>query len=429
MLAPRSGLADGPPKKNKPLFRDFIGLNVHTVQFKPDLYRPVAHMSARLSRFQVGRGRRDRLFTREFPFARNRVDWGSMYGSWNKAGYSIDVSLMFDDTGPAAWRDLKRDGQEYGLQFARFFGPSSRKLVESVEIGNEPGNYDDAAYRSLFESVAQGMRRGDPKLLISTCAVYARPSGPYHKNIAVLKGLESLYDVLSVHSYAEAEGYPTWRRSYPEDRTLEFLPKIREMISWRRPERKRQVDLADRIRLGFDDQAPGHRRNLQEMGRRHRPRAGPVPGSRVPGLLQLDLDRAFIFWFNDEDVASVHASSGLTRHYQPKPSFHAVAHLLATLGDFRFDRVVTEKPGELYVIAFRHGTNPDRSIWIAWSPTGKARTATVRLKLSGEKVERAERMPASARPPLSPCADNSREDGEVELEISESPIYLWLRPG
>ena len=57
----------------------------------------------------------------------------------------------------------------------------------------------------------KGMRRGDPKLLIATCAVYARPSGPYHKNIATVKGLESLYDVINVHSYAEAEGYPTWR--------------------------------------------------------------------------------------------------------------------------------------------------------------------------------------------------------------------------
>ncbi len=36
--------ADGPPPAPRPLLRDFIGLNVHTVQFKPELYRPVARL-------------------------------------------------------------------------------------------------------------------------------------------------------------------------------------------------------------------------------------------------------------------------------------------------------------------------------------------------------------------------------------------------
>ena len=231
-LAPRFTAAQDRQKSGKPLFRDFMGLNTHTVQFKPDLYKPVTRLLRDYHGFKWDVGD-DTDFHLQFPFARNRVDWGTMYGSWNNAGYRIDVSVMFDDTKPTAWRDLKRDGAEYGFQFARYFGLSGKKLVEAAEIGNEPGNYADATYRTLFESVASGMRRGDPKLLISTCAVYARPSGPYHKNIAVLNGLEPLYDIVNVHSYAEAEGYPTWRRSFPEDPKLEFLPKILEVISWR----------------------------------------------------------------------------------------------------------------------------------------------------------------------------------------------------
>jgi hypothetical protein len=31
-------------KQSKPLFRDFMGLNVHTVQFKPELYKPVCRL-------------------------------------------------------------------------------------------------------------------------------------------------------------------------------------------------------------------------------------------------------------------------------------------------------------------------------------------------------------------------------------------------
>ena len=44
-------------------------------------------------------------------------------------------------------------------------------LVAAVEIGNEPGHYDDESYRSLFENMASGLREGDPNLKVGTCAV------------------------------------------------------------------------------------------------------------------------------------------------------------------------------------------------------------------------------------------------------------------
>jgi hypothetical protein len=425
VLCARSAAANDP--KPKPLFRDFMGLNVHTVQFKTELYKPVTRRLRDYHGFKWDVGDDTDYYPR-FPFARNRVDWETMYGSWNKAGYAIDVCLMFDDTKPTAWRNLARDAWAYGFQFARFFGPSGQqKLVEAVEIGNEPGKYDDPTYRSLFENSAQGMRRGDPRLLIATCAVYARPSGPYHKNIATVKGLESLYDVINVHSYAEAEGYPTWRRSFPEDSKLEFLPKIHEVISWR------------------DQNAPGKQIWLTEFGwdATTKPQATEgdfkkwVGSTDLPQaqylvraflvLSELDLDRAYIYWFNDEDVASVHASSGLTRHYQPKPAFHAVAHLFARLGEYRFQREVTKKPGELYVIEYRHGTKPDQSIWAAWSPTGTGRKALTRIPIPGAKLERAERMPFSSPAPEPVRWTTTADGGEIELEITESHVYFWLR--
>ncbi len=238
------------------------------------------------------------------------------------------------------------------------------------------------------------MRQGDPKLLISTCVVYARTTerevSQEHCDLATL---ESLYDVLNVHSYAEAEGYPSWRRSFPEDSKLDFLPKIHEVISWR------------------NQNAPGKQVWLTEFGWGSTTKPQATEGDfkkwvgvtdvqqaqylvrAFPVFSTIDLDRAYIFWFNDQDVASVHASSGLTRQYQPKPSFHAVAHLFATLGDYRFERVVTEKPGEILVMEFRHGMMPDRLIWVAWSPTGKGRAAVMRIRGPSRTLERGQRMP------------------------------------
>ncbi len=424
-LSPGVAPAQDLDSKPRPLFRDFMGLNVHTVQFKTELYKPVTKRLRDYHGFKWDVGDDTDYYPR-FPFARNRVDWEIMYGSWNKAGYSIDVSLMFDDTMPAAWKNLERDAWAFGFQFARFFGPSgNQKLVESVEIGNEPGKYDDKTYRALFENCAQGMRRGDSKLLISTCAVYARPSGPYHKNIATVKGLESLYDVINVHSYAEAEGYPTWRRSFPEDAKLEFLPKIHEVISWRNQNAPgKQIWLTE---FGWDSTTKPQAKHgdfKEWIGVTDLQQAQYLVRAFLV-LSELDLERAFIFWFNDEDLASVHASSGLTRHFQPKPSFHAVAHLFARLGDYHFTRAVTKKPGELYVMEYRHGTQPDRAIWAAWSPTGAGRKASIRLPIGSATIERAERMPTTISP--EPVRWTTPVTGEIELEINESPVYLWLK--
>ena len=365
--------AQDPAEKAKPLFRDFVGLNTHTVQFKPELYRTVTRLVRDYHGFEWDVGKETDYYPR-FPLSRNKVDWEALYGGWKKAGYSTDVCVMFEQAPKDSWVDLERDAWAYGFQFARFFGPSGRQnLVESIEIGNEPGKLDDATYRRLFESVAGGARKGDPKLLISTCATFAEPSGAYHKDVATVKGLEALYDVLNVHSYPQLEGYPTWRRSFPEDPQLEFLTKIRAVIDWRNANAPgKQVWLTE---FGYDSTtkpSPSEGDFKQWVGVTDEQQAQYLVRSLLV-LSELDLDRAYIYWFNDADEPKVHSSSGITRNFQPKPSFHALAHLFAALGDCRFGGVVEKKPGEVCIDEFRQGENPDQRVWALWSPTGEPR--------------------------------------------------------
>src|SRR4051794_14214921 len=77
--------AQNSPAKPKPLLRDFIGLNVHTVQFKPELYQPVTKRLRDYHPFDWDVGNETDYYPR-FPFARNQVDWGGLYGAWKKAG-------------------------------------------------------------------------------------------------------------------------------------------------------------------------------------------------------------------------------------------------------------------------------------------------------------------------------------------------------
>jgi hypothetical protein len=164
----------------KPLLRDFIGLNGHTVQFKPELYRSVTRHVRDYHGLNWDVGD-DTSFVTTFPFARNRVNWQDLYGSWQKAGHTVNVSLMFEQIPTNGWKNLPRDARAYGEAFARFFGPSGpQRLVASIEIGNEPGNYPDSLYRQVFENMATGLRAGDPRLKIVTCATSPKPSGQYH---------------------------------------------------------------------------------------------------------------------------------------------------------------------------------------------------------------------------------------------------------
>ena len=107
--------------KPRPLMKDFIGLNVHTVQFKPELYAPVTRVLRNYHPMQWDFGD-DTSAATTFPLAANRVDWAQLYGSWKKAGYRTHASLMFDNIAPGAWKNVERDANAYGLAFAKAFG-------------------------------------------------------------------------------------------------------------------------------------------------------------------------------------------------------------------------------------------------------------------------------------------------------------------
>jgi serine/threonine-protein kinase ATR len=407
----------------KPLLRDFMGLNGHTVAFKPELYQPVASLARDYHPVSWDLGN-DTTFSTPFPMARNGVDWSRVYGQWKKAGWRTDASLMFETIPRADWKNLAADSRAFAEAFARVFGPSgTNNLVESVEIGNEPGKFDDADYRTIFENMAKGFRAGDPRLRIVTGAMTAGKSHEYAKSLSCIAGLEPLYDVLNVHSYAQLEGWPTWKRSYPEDPALKhYLPDVRDICDWRdahAPDKEVWI-----TEFGYDSstQQPDPKTEFKKW-------IGVTGIQQAQWIVRswlifsaLPVERAYLFFFNDNDEPHVHGSSGLTRHFHPKPAFYAAAHLQKTLGEYRFNRVVVNRPGDALVYEFTQATNPHRRIWAAWSPTGSERKAKIPLPKIEGSIEHIERMPLSGgeNPVITPMptADS--------IEIGESPLYLFL---
>ncbi|MBI3857940.1 MAG: hypothetical protein HY293_19855 [Planctomycetes bacterium] len=409
----------------RPVMADFMGVNGHTVQFKPELYSKVCSKVRDYHPIEWDLGK-DSDFVLQFPEARNRVNWNQVYGSWQKHGIETDVSVMFHGFPPETWKDLVKDPHTYGLAFAKMFGPSSaKKLVSSVEIGNEPGNYPDDKYRTLFENMARGFREGDPKLKILTCNITTGKSGNYEKSVACVQGLENLYDALNIHTYSLAEKWPSWRRSFPEDATVDFLKPVDDLIAWRDAHAKGKEIWVTEFGWDASTKPPPATGDAAKW-------KGNVSDAKQAQYLvrsflvfsAMDVNRAYMYFFNDADEPSFHAASGLTRNFQPKPSFHAMAQLYRALGEYRFARALTKKAGELYVFEYVHGAHPNKKVLVAWSPTGSERTATVDVSTGKAKLLRAERMTLVAGE--VPAVDVLIKGGVATLALDESPLFLWL---
>jgi serine/threonine-protein kinase ATR len=410
----------------RPVMRDFIGLTVHTVQFKPDLYAPVCRELRDYHPINWDFGG-DTSRPQTFPTASNGVDWNQLYGTWTKAGFDVDACAMFDDLPADKWKNSARDARAYGESFAKYFGPSAgRGIVSSVEIGNEPAKYKEGEYRTIFEAMARGIRTGDPKLKIATCAVMTGKPDQWSKPMSAIAGLEPLYDVLNVHSYPFKEKWPTWRRSFPEDPSIEFLKAIEDVARWRDEHAAgKQIWLTE---FGYDSASkpPSPAGEWKQwVGVTDEQQARYIVRSFLV-LSAMNVDRAYLYFFNDKDEAQLHGASGITRNFQPKQSFYAMAQLYRNLADYRFERAVKKMDGECYCFEYVSPGKPKERVFVAWSPTGSDRKAKVVLPIgvpAALGTYRTEQMTTDAAAPKKAEWKNVTEG--VEVELGESPVYFW----
>jgi hypothetical protein len=428
-------------EKTRPLLKDFIGINGHFT-FKPELYSQVCRLARNYHNMAWDVNRPGDSVT--FPWCVNKVNWKDhVYGRWTGAGLEVDICAQFGGFGPentayhTLWEGKEAWAYTYGYEMARYFGPSgSQRLCTSIEIGNEPGNeFDDTLFQGIFRQMARGIRAADPKIRILTPAVLAGPPDKYSKSLQETFGsaeMKGSYDVINLHVYAvkpKQEGRSPWDRSYPEDPAIDYLKTVDAAIAWR------------------DGQAPDKEVWITEFGydactdAAMKGRTGWFEKLNWTGVTDLQqaqylvrsilcfarrgIGRSYIYFYDDDDKASVHAASGLTRHFQPKPSFWAVRYLYRTLGNYRFRRVVQETQGEAYIYEFVRGDNPDAVTWVVWSPTGSGREQDLTLQGLPGNPGTVTRMPTE-QGPAPEVAWTPAGAGQIRLRITESPVYVAI---
>lgn len=414
--------------------RDFVGLNGYAAghsphrAFDPELYRPVARLLREYHKVARDLGD-DPGEPAPLPLGKDGTDWAAIYREWKSKGWDIGATLEIESVAREKWTDIETQARDYGRRYAREFGPSGgRRLVDTVEVGNEPAKWSDEDYTRMFRAMARGIREGDPKMRIATSNITAGPSGKWDKSVDLVAPYPELYDVLAVHVYAEVEQEPSWRRSYPENpKLLRYFNDVEALCRWR------------------DAYAPGKEVWVTEFGYDSSTKTADPQGKMpqwvgvtdeqqaqwlVRSLLvfaSMDVGRAYIYFFNDRDTPSLHASAGITRNFQPKPSFHALAHLQRVLGDYRFARVVRDEPGRVRVQEFVHGEDPVKRVWAVWSPTGEGTARRVTLQNIPGRLISAERMPlAPGDERMDALPTRQSAGGAIEVEVGESPVYVWF---
>ena len=419
------------PARPKPLLKDFLGINTFCERFRPELYRPTCHLVRNYHNYPWDVGD-DSTTLPPFPMSTTRlsgspepIDWGKLYESWKQSGWDIDVSIKLQYMPAEKFKDVQRDAYQYGRAFAEFFGPSGEhKLVEAVEVGNEPAHWDAAFYKQVFQAMARGLRDGDPAIKVLPAAVQAGSPDKWAKPVDILADCGELYDALNVHKYALVEGWPYWSRSYPEDPAIDYLSTVQDVIDWR------------------DEHAPDKEIWLTEFGydASSKPQAEAGTFSKwmdvtdeqqaqwiVRSFLAfaaMDVDRAYLYWFDDDDTPSFHAASGITRNFEPKMSYWAMKHLYDALGDYRFSRVVHRETGNLHVQEYVHGERPEDVVWVLWRATDDRKKVDRTVQLPADPGK-AERMAVTAAGPAEvPLVKD--EAGGHKFELNGSPIYVWM---
>ncbi|MEO0508629.1 MAG: hypothetical protein AAF065_02075 [Verrucomicrobiota bacterium] len=417
----------------KPLIRDFIGLNGH-FHFKPELYAPTCRLVRNYHNINWDVATPGDPIN--FPVCVNKVNWNTVYGAWARKGFDTNVCLMFGSFGPPhrkdyqkLWRDNLNWAEDYGYEVAR--GLSNGSLATSIEIGNEPGvEFDDLLFQDVFTRIAKGVRRADPEMKIITCTAHLAQADKYHKDLRetfASPGIQELFDVISVHVYSEKlekdQAHP-WERSYPEDPEIDYLTRVKDVIAWRDahvPEKEIWI-----TEFGYDactDRAMERREGWFEklgwMGQTELQQAQWLVRSLLC-FSALEVDRSYIYFYDDKDKASVHAASGLTRNFEPKPAYWAVKQFYELLGEYRLNRVIREEVGELYV--YEYINDVSGLLWVLWSPTGHERSYNLTLRQFPSRKFKLYGMATTDGP--APSVIHERVGQSLSLEVGESPVYV-----
>ena len=298
------------------------------------------------------------------------LNWDKEYEQWEKAGFKIDATLLFNnDLFPdTLWDNSYQESYDLGREFTTYF-VKKNKLINQIEVGNEPWGYQPKTYQEILAGFADGSRTVS-NVTILPCA--AQAYNPHHdannyielylNNKAVNK-----IDGLNTHIYNYIfDSNGNYVAINPEDPRAEIwsINNLQRYLNRNMPGKGIYV-----TEFGYDSDGGGetctHSVCVPE-------KVQAIYGVRSAIIFQRLGVKQF-YWYYFANVAYnsfLHNRSGLSSSskagFQEKISFYAFKLLYNELKDYSFDKVLSEN-SQLYAYLFTDKQN--NKIVIAWIPT------------------------------------------------------------
>jgi hypothetical protein len=302
------------------------------------------------------------------------LNWESEYGSWKRAGFTIDACIMFNNQyfPDNLWKDTEDEAFNFGGYFAEFFGDTDM-LVSCVEVGNEPWDYSKEKYRKILSGMSKGIRNKSELMTILPCATQA-----YNKSLDNGNYISQYLDQQNVKNIS---GLNTHVYSYIFDNDgsrVAINPEDPRSEVWSVNNMKVfSTSNLDNLPIyvteyGYDSEGGGddcsHSVCISEFDQ-------AIYGIRMTLILyRLGVKQFYWYYYANVDYKSIlHNRSGITSSYskgfEKKKSYYAFELMQKEIGDYYFHSVVMEND-QGYVYAFADINNNIRKI-IAWRPTSE----------------------------------------------------------
>ncbi len=364
------------------------------------------------------------------------LDWDREYQHWKNAGLEIQASIQFTTTWlpQNLWNSPYQSAYNYGYSFASYFGPTNGNgLITSMEVGNEPWDYDSTFYKNVLLGMAKGAKDADPAMEVFSCALQSanpneeKPGGEHNFIGARLPFNSTPYlDGLNVHHYSYISDPVSGNRvaTFPENPASSMRGILSDI-------RFRDANMPGKkiytSEWGWDSDGVGEACTHNECVSEE---AQAIYAAR--GLFMLDrlgVDRAtWFFYGNLPHGSSLFTRSGLTgsknTNFALKKSYYTLEHILEKMGDSYFIEVLSENEDAW---AYLYGDSTGKATHVvAWKPVDANNTGSTSLQIN--KGYEADSVwiydGLSNVPALTTLPKN--KNGEMTLNLTAAPLMIRL---
>ena len=278
------------------------------------------------------------------------LNWDREYKSWKNTGFSIDATIQFnqDMVPETSWKDPYHDSYRYAIAFSKHFGITN-KLIDYVEIGNEPWDYPQGLYKTILDGMSEGFKSTDSHIKILPAAFQACfrqfESGESDNYIGGKISINALnrLDGLNGHCYSHCFSEDGKRQSVaPEDPRSDLL-NIRNLVRFRdRNLPQKPVFITE---FGYDSDGGGESCEHNECVSENQQSAWGLRATLL--LLRNNAEAVYWYFFANENRNSVlHSRSGLCSSsavgFIEKKSFKVFEQFQLLLGECYLKEIVSE---------------------------------------------------------------------------------------